>query len=88
VALPVFVDLIGEDGRAERVRWMARESFAALPYGGPSPLAAVVIDPDHRILLDEDLSNNASRRGRSLVALRVLERAVFAAELGLLAAVP
>jgi hypothetical protein len=47
-----------------------------------------VIDPDHRILLDDDLSNNAARRGRSLVALRVLERAVFAAELGLLVAVP
>jgi hypothetical protein len=88
VALPVFVDLIGEDGRVERVRWMARESLLAIPYGGPSPLAAVVIDPDHRILLDEDLSNNAARRGRSLVALRVLERAVFAAELGLLVAVP
>jgi hypothetical protein len=88
VALPVVVDLIGEDGRVERVRWMARESFAALPYGGPSPLAAVVIDPEHRILLDADLSNNAARRGRSRVALRVLERAVFAAELGLLAAVP
>lgn len=88
VALPVFVDLIGEDGRVERVRWLARESVAAIPYGGPSPLAAVVIDPEHRILLDEDLSNNAARRGKSRVALRVLERAVFAAELGLLAAVP
>jgi len=88
VALPVTVDLIGEDGRVERVRWMARESFAALPYGGPSPLAAVVIDPDHRILLDDDLSNNAARRSGSMIALRVLERAVFAAEIGLLAAVP
>lgn len=88
VALPVFVDLIGEDGRIERVRWPAREDVAALPYGGPSPLAAVVIDPEHRILLDEDLSNNASRRGGSLIAFRVLERAVFAAELALLAAVP
>lgn len=88
LALPVFVDLIGEDGRTERVRWIPREGFAALPYAGPSPLAAVVIDPERRILLDEDLSNNAARRDRSRVGLRVLERAVFAAELGLLVAVP
>jgi hypothetical protein len=88
IALPVDVDLIGQDGRVERVRWTAKESAAWLAYPGPSSLAGVVIDPEHRLLLDEDLSNNASQLERSRIALRALERAAFAVELGLLVGMP
>ncbi|WP_437915978.1 M1 family metallopeptidase [Sorangium sp. So ce302] len=83
LVLPVDVALHGEDGSVQRARWDARESTAAIPYAGASPLAAVVIDPDHRVLLDEDLANNARRSRPDLLAPGVLSRASFAVGLAL-----
>ncbi|CAN92581.1 putative metallopeptidase [Sorangium cellulosum So ce56] len=83
LVLPVEVALHGEDGSVQRARWDARESTAAIPYAGASPLAAVVIDPDHRVLLDEDLANNARRSRPDLLAPGVLSRASFAVGLAL-----
>jgi hypothetical protein len=88
VIMPVDVDLIGEDGAVTRVRWDARDPAAWLSYEGASPLAAAVIDPDHRALLDKDLSNNAMRTEGPGVAWRALSGAAFAAELGLLMLAP
>jgi Peptidase family M1 domain len=85
---PVDVDLYGEDGAVQRVRWEAQEAAARLPYTGSSPLVAAVIDPEHRVLLDENLLNNARRSGRSSVGGASLERAVLGAELGLEALLP
>jgi hypothetical protein len=70
------------------MRWDAKQTAAWLPYRGASRLAAVVVDPSHRVLLDKDLSNNARRASRNAVAWRALERAGFAAELGLLMLAP
>ncbi|WP_441287532.1 M1 family metallopeptidase [Sorangium sp. KYC3313] len=83
LVLPVDVALHGEDGSVQRARWDARESTAAIPYAGASPLVAVVIDPDHRVLLDEDLANNARRSRPDLLAPGVLSRASFAVGLAL-----
>jgi len=83
LVLPVDVALHGEDGSVQRARWDARESVAEIPYLGASPLAAVVIDPDHRVLLDEDLANNARRSRPDLLAPGVLSRASFAVGLAL-----
>ncbi|WP_437745885.1 M1 family metallopeptidase [Sorangium sp. So ce1504] len=83
LVLPVDVALHGEDGSVQRARWDARESTAAIPYAGASPLAAVVIDPDHRVLLDEDLANNARRSRPDFLAPGVLSRASFAVGLAL-----
>ncbi|WP_437871177.1 M1 family metallopeptidase [Sorangium sp. So ce363] len=83
LVLPVDVALHGEDGSVQRARWDARESTAAIPYAGAAPLAAVVIDPDHRVLLDEDLANNARRSRPDLLAPGVLSRASFAVGLAL-----
>ena len=55
---------------------------------GHQGVDAVVIDPERRVLLDEDLSNNAAQRSPPSVSLRALERATFAAELGLLLVAP
>jgi hypothetical protein len=85
---PVDIDFIGADGSVQRVRWDARESAARLPYTGKSGLSAVVIDPEHKILLDENLTNNARRVERPLVFLRVLERALFGAEAALAVMLP
>jgi hypothetical protein len=50
-------------------------------------VVAALIDPDRRISLDEDLSNNAVRNEPSGVP-RVWERALWAAELVLGGIVP
>ncbi|XXY47815.1 M1 family metallopeptidase [Sorangium sp. So ce269] len=83
LVLPVDVALHGDDGSVQRARWQARESVARIPYAGASPLAAVAIDPDHRVLLDEDLANNARRARRDLLAPAVLSRASFGVGLAL-----
>ncbi len=85
---PVDVDLIAEDGEVQRIRWEAREPAETLPYHGKSRLVAVVIDPEHRVLLDENLANNAQRLAPPRVAARVLERALFHAQAGLGAVLP
>jgi hypothetical protein len=77
---PVDVEMIGADGSKERVRWDAAERAARLPWHGKSRLAAAVIDPDHRILLDDDLGNNARRTSSSNVSGALLDRLSFYAE--------
>jgi hypothetical protein len=71
---PVDVDLTAEDGSVQRVRWEARESFLRLPYAGASPLASAVVDPEHRVMLDQNLANNAVRAAPATVAPRFFER--------------
>ena len=88
LVLPVDVALHGADGSVQRVRWDARETAARLPYAGPARLVAAVIDPDRRVLLDEDLTNNARREGGSILAPRVLDHASFAAGVALWAIAP
>ncbi|WP_437783943.1 M1 family metallopeptidase [Sorangium sp. So ce1097] len=83
LVLPVDVELHGADGRVQRMRWPARESVARIPYAGASPLVAVVIDPDHRVLLDEDLANNARRLDPDVLAPAVLSRVSFGVGLAL-----
>lgn len=85
---PVDVDLIGEDGETHRVRWEAREGAARLPYAGKSKLAAVVIDPEHKVLLDENLLNNARRASPLSVGPRILDRALFGVEAALATMLP
>ena len=79
---PVDVDLHEENGTVQHVRWEAREPAERLTFTGKSRLVAVVIDPEHRVLLDENLANNAKRSGRSLGGA-ALERAVYAGEAAL-----
>jgi hypothetical protein len=77
---PVDVDLVGADGSVQRVRWDAAESAARLPYRGKTMLAAAVVDPEHLVLLDDDLGNNARALSPSRVSGRLLDRFAFAAE--------
>jgi Peptidase family M1 domain len=85
---PVDVDLIGEDGTAERVRWDAAESAARLPYSGKSKLVAAVIDPEHRVLVDDDLGDNARSASPSRLSGGLLDRFAFAAEAALSGLLP
>ena len=79
IRLPVDVLLVAADGTATRARWDAVKEAEWLPYEGDQPLEGAVIDPDHRVLLDEDLSNNAVSAGGTRFAWRVLEQASFGA---------
>ena len=85
---PVDVDMIGADGAVQRTRWDAAESSARLPYHGKTRLVAAVIDPDHRVLLDDDLSNNARRISPSRLSGALLERFSFAVEAALAGVLP
>lgn len=76
---PVDVDLIAADGTVDRVRWDAAEPWARLPWHGKSRLVGAVIDPDHRVLLDEDFSNNARNRKAKNLSFTLVDRISFAA---------
>jgi hypothetical protein len=79
---PVDVAMVGADGSVERVRWDALEDALRIPYHGASPLAAAAIDPDHRVLLDDDLSNNARSLSPAGLSGVLLDRLSFAAGAG------
>ena len=75
--LPVEVELIDEHGGRQRRRWDGREASRVFDYRGHARLVSAVVDPDRRILLDTDLTNNAVSREPSS-AIRSLERAAYA----------
>ena len=77
IHLPVDVLFVAADGSSRVVRWDAAREAEWLPYEGPEPLVAAVIDPEHRVLLDENLANNASRITGSAFAWRALEGGAF-----------
>jgi hypothetical protein len=79
VVLPVDVEMVSEDGSVQKVRWDARETTKRLEWSGASPLAHVVVDPEHKVLLDLALANNALAVGRPKRARHSLERAAFIA---------
>jgi hypothetical protein len=85
---PVDVDMIGADGTVTRVRWDGAEEAARLPYHGKTKLRAAVIDPDHKVLLDEDLSNNAKSTSQKRVSGALLDRFAYAAAAALSGVMP
>jgi hypothetical protein len=63
--LPVDVLLRTEDGAEQRRRWDGRGETHTIVHRGDSPVVAVVVDPDQRVLIDQDLRNNGHlARGR------------------------
>jgi hypothetical protein len=77
VALPVDVELVGSDGTRQRTRWEAGEATLRVQWSGTSALGWVVVDPEHRVLLDLDLANNGRAVERAGTTLRALDRASF-----------
>ncbi len=76
------------DGGVTIVTWDGSAERHEIPFAGPSPLTAVVIDPDHRVLLDQDLTNNLRSVEPRLIAPRVLTHGAFAAQLALALVAP
>lgn len=85
--LPVRIELRFEDGRHELREWNGDDARYVVNYEGTSPLVGVTVDPDLRLLLDEDLTNNAASRVEQ-GSPRSLERLLYAAELLLAGGLP
>jgi Peptidase family M1 domain len=85
--LPVQIELRLEDGRRERRSWDGEGTRYIVSYEGTSPLVGVTVDPESRVLLDDNLLNNAASR-QDQGAPRSLERLLYAAELLLAGGLP
>ncbi len=80
---PVDVEMTAEDGTVTRVTWSGKEESVRLPYSGNSALAYAVVDPDHKVLLDTDTTNNSARSDSAPAGStnRTLERTTFWGEI-------
>ncbi len=88
LVFPVEVELIAEDGTRVRHRWDGAGEAHTVTHEGPSRIVAMVVDPEHTVLLDEDLTNNAvSTRGKRS-ATRVWEAMSFAATMAMIGGAP
>jgi hypothetical protein len=96
LSFPVDVELTFADGSTHRERWDAEEGWRRLTWHGPSALVSAVVDPDGRLLVDSNPSNNfgappgAGRTPsvRPTAAPRTLERATYWMQLALQAVSP
>ena len=85
--LPVQIELCFGDGHCERRNWNGEGTHYAVSTEGASELVSVTVDPERRVLLDDDLDNNAAGSHDS-GSPRSLERLLYAAELLLGGALP
>ncbi len=77
--LPVEIELVCEDGSRAWQHWDGHGFTHTVAHQGPSKVVAVRVDPEERVLLDDDLSNNwLDTRGPS--APRTLERTLYFAQ--------
>ncbi len=77
--VPVEIELVATDGTRTRVKWDGEQESYRIPYSGSSALRAAIVDPDDRILIDDEPTNNfALAPGHPTEgAPRTLERAMF-----------
>jgi hypothetical protein len=85
---PVTVELTLDDGSTRRLSWSGTDDAVRLPYEGTVGIRGAVVDPDHAILLDEDLSNNFAMNHAESSVPRTLERALYWAEIFLQGILP
>jgi len=80
--LPIEILLVCGDGTTRVERWDGRGAYHTIDYSGASPLVRVVIDPERKVLIDDDLlDNQVTLRGNSLPRTRA--RLGYWAALGL-----
>jgi hypothetical protein len=85
--LPVELQLHFEDGSQETRAWDGVGTRYELSYTGPSKLVGVTVDPRTRVLLDDDLTNNAASNVERDTP-RIFERLLYVSELLLAGGVP
>jgi hypothetical protein len=76
LSFPVDVALELDDGSVIRRRHDGRTRWQWMDVEGKSPLRAVEVDPEKKVLLDDNLTNN-SRRKKPAFSARVFERAEY-----------
>jgi hypothetical protein len=83
IVLPVDIELVAADGTRTRTTWDGHGNATRIPYRGRSPLAFAVVDPEHKILIDDELTNNfgASIEAPRAGTRRTLERTTYWSEL-------
>jgi hypothetical protein len=83
LVLPVELDLVLSDGTRLRRAWDGHGEIARIPYRGAAALVGAVVDPDERVLLDDDRTNNHASTAQpgGGGAPRTLERLLYFAEL-------
>jgi hypothetical protein len=80
--LPVDIDIVDQRGNRRREHWDGQGTFHVLDWESPEAPAYVVVDPEHRVTLDDDLLDNAASTSGSGTP-RVLERATYFGALAL-----
>ncbi|HWP09719.1 MAG TPA: M1 family metallopeptidase [Polyangiaceae bacterium] len=80
--LPVDIDIVDQRGNRRRERWDGHGPFHVLEWESAEAPAYVVVDPEHRVTLDDDLLDNAASTS-SAGTPRVLERATYFGALAL-----
>jgi hypothetical protein len=56
---PVEVEVVFENGEKVRERWDGQELWKKYKYTKPSRLLSATVDPDHKIVLDVNYTNNS-----------------------------
>ncbi len=79
--LPVTVRFSLENGEHVERSWSAQDPTHVMELEHEVPLRAVTVDPERRVLLDENRLNDTRRRTGPKSATRVNERAMYWAEL-------
>jgi len=79
VVLPVDVDVVDERGEVFRLTWDGRGDGVALRLEIASGVRSVIVDPELRVLCDDDLFNNTWTSGSAPVAGRTLGASSFVA---------
>ncbi|MFP6685045.1 MAG: M1 family metallopeptidase [Polyangiaceae bacterium] len=79
--LGVDIDLVDATGARHRMRVDGGQSSQRLQLAGGGEVVAAIIDPETKLLIDADLSNNAVSRERQGVAPRVWHIGSLSAQL-------
>jgi len=77
VTLPVEVEIRGAEGKIERRIWDGDGAHVTWRYASDQPLEAVIVDPEHVLLLDDDLENNLAHRSPGRVGGRIWSHGSF-----------
>jgi hypothetical protein len=89
LVLPVDVDLLLADGTTRREHWDGKGEWWRIPFQGPAALRGAVVDPEHRILVDDRVSNNHTATPQGGGSTRAsLERLAYWLELAIQALSP
>jgi hypothetical protein len=86
--LPVEVELGFADGHRERRTWDGHGTNVSLTSKGKSKMTFAIVDPETRVVIDENLGNNSTRTTGSSAGYRTLERVSYFANLALWAVGP